>query len=51
MKSSVNAENRKKQKEILPGNLEGRNRDVSKALKAYASLVTSADKGAVRIID
>jgi dihydroxy-acid dehydratase len=27
-----------------------RNREVSKALKAYASLVSSADKGAVRII-
>ncbi|WP_423126500.1 dihydroxy-acid dehydratase [Gaoshiqia sp. Z1-71] len=29
----------------------GRRRSVSKALKAYASLVSSADKGAVRIID
>ena len=29
----------------------GRNRAVSNALKAYASLVSSADKGAVRIID
>ncbi|MGD9929493.1 MAG: dihydroxy-acid dehydratase [Mangrovibacterium sp.] len=29
----------------------GRIRNVSKALKAYASLVSSADKGAVRIID
>ncbi len=28
----------------------GRNRQISKALKAYASLVSSADKGAVRII-
>ncbi len=28
-----------------------RNREVSKSLKAYASLVSSADKGAVRIID
>ena len=28
-----------------------RNRIISKALKAYASLVASADKGAVRIID
>ena len=27
-----------------------RNRKISKALKAYASLVSSADKGAVRII-
>nr|MDA3834472.1 dihydroxy-acid dehydratase [Spirochaetales bacterium] len=30
---------------------EGREREVSKALKAYASLVSSADKGAVRMID
>jgi dihydroxy-acid dehydratase len=29
----------------------GRNRVVSKALKAYASLVSSADKGAIRLID
>jgi dihydroxy-acid dehydratase len=28
-----------------------RNRVVSKALRAYASLVSSADKGAVRIIE
>lgn len=28
----------------------GRQREVSKALKAYASLVSSADKGAVRLI-
>jgi len=28
-----------------------RNRVVSKALRAYASLVSSADKGAVRMID
>lgn len=30
---------------------ENRNRNISKALKAYASLVSSADKGAVRLID
>jgi dihydroxy-acid dehydratase len=30
---------------------EKRNRIISKALKAYASLVASADKGAVRIIE
>ncbi len=30
---------------------EGRDRTISKALKAYASLVSSADKGAVRLID
>ncbi|MDE6765113.1 MAG: dihydroxy-acid dehydratase, partial [Duncaniella sp.] len=29
----------------------GRNRVVSRALRAYASMVTSADKGAVRRID
>lgn len=29
----------------------GRERKISKALKAYASLVSSADKGAVRLID
>ena len=29
----------------------GRNRMVSKALKAYASLVSSADQGAIRLID
>jgi len=28
-----------------------RKREISKALKAYASLVSSADKGAVRLID
>ena len=28
-----------------------RDRRVSKALKAYASMVSSADKGAVRLID
>ncbi|TKG90363.1 dihydroxy-acid dehydratase [Puteibacter caeruleilacunae] len=30
---------------------EGRGRQVSKALRAYASLVSSADQGAVRVID
>ncbi|OQA46238.1 MAG: Dihydroxy-acid dehydratase [Bacteroidetes bacterium ADurb.Bin302] len=30
---------------------KGRNREISKSLKAYASLVSSADKGAVRLID
>ena len=29
----------------------GRTRNISKALKAYASLVSAADKGAVRLID
>ena len=30
---------------------EGRDRKISKALKAYASMVSSADKGGVRLID
>ncbi|SHI56552.1 dihydroxy-acid dehydratase [Tangfeifania diversioriginum] len=30
---------------------DGRERNVSKALKAYASIVSSADRGAVRLID
>jgi dihydroxy-acid dehydratase len=30
---------------------KNRNRMISKALKAYSNLVSSADKGAVRIID
>jgi dihydroxy-acid dehydratase len=29
----------------------GRKRNISKALKAYASLVSAADKGAIRMID
>jgi dihydroxy-acid dehydratase len=29
----------------------GRKRNISKALKAYASLVSAADKGAIRLID
>ncbi len=29
----------------------GRQRNVSRALKAYASLVSSADRGAIRLID
>ncbi|MFY9152420.1 MAG: dihydroxy-acid dehydratase [Prolixibacteraceae bacterium] len=45
----------RREKEINKGNLaftpEGRNRYVSKALKAYASLVSSADRGAIRLID
>jgi dihydroxy-acid dehydratase len=42
-------------KEISRGNLaftpEPRDRMVSKALKAYASMVSSADRGAIRLID
>jgi dihydroxy-acid dehydratase len=42
----------RKQKEAIRGEKSftpaGRNRQISKALKAYASMVTSADKGAVR---
>jgi len=45
---------KRKQKEASRGNQAytpaGRNRQISKALKAYASLVTSADTGAVREI-
>jgi dihydroxy-acid dehydratase len=44
----------RKQKEALRGDKAytpaGRNRQISKALKAYASMVTSADTGAVREI-
>jgi dihydroxy-acid dehydratase len=40
-------EEQKGQKAYLPGS---RNREISTALKAYASIVSSADKGAVRII-
>ncbi|MEN8116059.1 MAG: dihydroxy-acid dehydratase, partial [Bacteroidota bacterium] len=42
------AEESKGDKAFKPG---PRKRNVSKALKAYASLVSSADKGAVRLID
>ncbi len=45
---------KRKQKEASRGNQAytpaGRNRQISKALKAYASMVTSADTGAVREI-
>jgi dihydroxy-acid dehydratase len=41
--------------EIAKGNeaftAVGRDRRISKALKAYASMVSSADLGAVRLID
>ena len=30
---------------------QGRDRSVSKALKAYAAMVSSADKGGVRIVE
>ncbi len=42
------AEDAKGKDAFTPGE---RKREISKALKAYASLVSSADKGAVRIID
>jgi len=46
---------KRRRKEELKGDLafkaEQRERYVSKALKAYASLVSAADKGAVRLID
>jgi dihydroxy-acid dehydratase len=54
MISAQEMEHRKKAEEArgkmayLP---QTRSRKISKALKAYASLVASADKGAVRIID
>ncbi|MBQ8070829.1 MAG: dihydroxy-acid dehydratase [Bacteroidales bacterium] len=45
----------RRQEELSRGKLAftppRRNREVSKSLKAYASLVSSADKGAVRILD
>jgi len=46
---------KRKQEEVARGNKAftplNRNRQISKALKAYASMVTSADTGAVREID
>ena len=45
---------KRRQEEIAKGNLAfkpNRDRQVSKALKAYASMVSSADLGGVRIID
>lgn len=46
---------RRKQKEVSRGNKAftpaNRNRQISKALQAYASMVTSADKGAVREVN
>jgi dihydroxy-acid dehydratase len=54
MISSEELESRKKA-EVARGKMayqpQTRNRMISKALKAYASLVASADKGAIRIID
>ena len=54
MISDKEMETRKKEQEArgkMAYQPEKRNRIISKALKAYASLVASADKGAVRIID
>lgn len=45
---------KRRNEELAKGNLAfkpNRNRNVSKALKAYASMVSSADLGAVRIIE
>ena len=45
---------RRKKEEVKGKNAfkpEGRQRNVSKALKAYARLVSSADRGAIRLID
>jgi len=45
----------RREKEVSKGNLaftpNPRDRQVSKALKAYASMVSSADRGAIRLID
>ena len=45
---------KRKQKEVARGEKAftplRRNRQISKALKAYASMVTSADTGAVRVV-
>jgi dihydroxy-acid dehydratase len=44
-------ESRRAERDAAPGGWEpNRERHVSKALQAYASMVTSADKGAVRVI-
>jgi dihydroxy-acid dehydratase len=55
VKLSEEALNSRRQAEIDRGKdafkPKDRNRIVSKALRAYASMVSSADKGAVRIID
>ena len=54
MISGMEMETRKKEQEDrgkMAYQPEKRNRIISKALKAYASLVASADKGAVRIIE
>ncbi len=48
MTKRKSAEEAKGKDAYTPG---GRNRVVSKALKAYASLVSSADRGAIRLID
>ena len=52
--SDEELETRKKAQEargMMAYQPEKRNRIISKALKAYASLVASADRGAVRIIE
>ncbi|MEI6677444.1 MAG: dihydroxy-acid dehydratase [Mariniphaga sp.] len=52
--SEEELENRKNEEEArgkMAYQPQNRNRIISKALKAYASLVASADKGAVRIIE
>jgi dihydroxy-acid dehydratase len=48
LKTRMNKELSKGDMAFLPA---GRNRSVSEALKVYASLVSSADKGAVRILN
>jgi dihydroxy-acid dehydratase len=52
--SDEELEQRRKEEEAKGDNAfrpEKRNRQISKALKAYACLVSSADRGAVRLID
>lgn len=51
--SDAEFENRRAEEESKGANAfrpEGRQREVSKALKVYASLVTSADMGAIRVL-
>ncbi|MBR6458743.1 MAG: dihydroxy-acid dehydratase [Actinomycetaceae bacterium] len=49
--SDEELERRRAAKGALPWQPEGREREVSKALRAYASMAASADKGGVRLVD
>lgn len=44
-------ERRQAQKGPAPWHPKSRDRKVSKALRAYAALTTSADRGGVRVVD